>query len=193
MSELFIVSDTHFFHRNIIKFTREDGSKIRDFETLDDMHQHIITKWNSVVSKTDVVWHLGDVSFGSSKNLEILNELNGIKNLVPGNHDHHRMETYYKYFNSIFSSFSFDRYLLTHYPIHRSSLFDITCNIHGHTHEKNVMEGNLEFLWYFNVSLENIDYTPINFTVLKEKIAENKKLYIRAIDSKVDLEYTHYS
>ena len=197
MTELFIVSDLHMFHRNIIVFTREDGSKIRDFDTLEDMHQHIITKWNSVVGKNDIVWNLGDVAFGGSKNLEILNELNGVKHLILGNHDHYKMSEYQKYFDRIEGAKTNGAYLFTHYPVHRSNLFNITCNVHGHTHEKNVMEylenDLVEFPWYFNASIENINYTPINMDDLKEQINKNKENYKKKVDEKRNMEYIHYS
>ena len=45
--------------------------------------------WNNKIKKDDIVFHLGDVSFaGTIKTREILEQLNGDKYLIRGNHDH---------------------------------------------------------------------------------------------------------
>jgi calcineurin-like phosphoesterase family protein len=50
------------------------------------MNEALIANWNSVVGVDDVVYHLGDFSFG--KNIkEIRDRLNGKIHLVMGNHD----------------------------------------------------------------------------------------------------------
>lgn len=78
----FFTSDTHFGHKNIIKYSERPFS---DFETMDSA---IIKNWNRVVGDTDVVYHLGDVALGLSDRWDwILNSLNGYKILVVGNHD----------------------------------------------------------------------------------------------------------
>ena len=65
-------ADTHFFHRNIIKYSR------RPFATPRDMNRHIVDTWNAQVGKEDRVYHLGDVSFGGlSETFRLLAELNG--------------------------------------------------------------------------------------------------------------------
>jgi calcineurin-like phosphoesterase family protein len=61
----------------------------RPYKTTEEMNKHLIESWNSVVTKEDVVYHLGDFAF--TKNPRELNEffyaLNGEKHLVVGNHD----------------------------------------------------------------------------------------------------------
>lgn len=57
------ISDTHFFHTNILKFTDKDKKRIRPFNSLDEMHEHMIKQWNYVVKDNDYVYHLGDVTF----------------------------------------------------------------------------------------------------------------------------------
>lgn len=43
--KLFFTSDTHFFHRNIIKYCD------RPFETVKEMNEDLITLWNTTVPK----------------------------------------------------------------------------------------------------------------------------------------------
>lgn len=78
----FLISDTHFFHGNIIKYEN------RPFKDIESMNEEIIKRWNSVVTNNDVVYHLGDVSFSGADNTRrIISRLNGKKFLVMGNHD----------------------------------------------------------------------------------------------------------
>lgn len=55
------------------------------------MNEYIINKWNSVVVKDDIVYHFGDVGFGSTEELKkLVSRLNGTKILIRGNHDYKR-------------------------------------------------------------------------------------------------------
>lgn len=79
----FYTSDTHFNHANIIKYSdRPFPGGVRD------MNECMIERWNSVVGKDDIVYHIGDFAMGN-KDLapEIVRRLNGYKVIVAGNHD----------------------------------------------------------------------------------------------------------
>lgn len=77
----FFTADTHCGHANIIKYCN------RPFKDVFDMDQEIIKRWNSVVSKNDIVYHLGDFSF-RGKCADYVDKLNGRIHLIKGNHDH---------------------------------------------------------------------------------------------------------
>lgn len=79
----YFTSDTHFCHRNIIRLCN------RPFESLEEMHQVLITQWNSKVRPRDEVYILGDFGFrGSGEEMNaVTRELNGRKYLIRGNHD----------------------------------------------------------------------------------------------------------
>jgi calcineurin-like phosphoesterase family protein len=78
----FVTSDLHFGHKNIIVYEN------RPFLTVEEMDQKLIQNWNNVVSKTDKVFVLGDVSFyDKEKTKELVTQLNGKKILICGNHD----------------------------------------------------------------------------------------------------------
>lgn len=80
----FFTSDTHFFHKNILKY----NPKTRPWANVEEMNEALVEAWNSTVSKGDVVYHLGDFSFGRPEETEkILERLNGTIRLVRGNHD----------------------------------------------------------------------------------------------------------
>lgn len=86
---LFVTSDLHFGHKNIIEYCN------RPFPCLKDMNAGLIEIWNSKVGPEDTVYHLGDLSFDrdhSKKDgplFELLTRLNGHKVFVLGNHDRH--------------------------------------------------------------------------------------------------------
>lgn len=82
MSDTFFVSDTHFGHANIIKYSQ------RPFADVQEMNEMLIKNWNKVVQPTDTVWHLGDFAFMEYKEFSnLLRRLNGNINVVLGNHD----------------------------------------------------------------------------------------------------------
>ena len=64
----FVISDTHWQHENILKFTKEDGTLVRpEFFSVQEMDEIMIENWNKEVkNQDDIVYHLGDVTFGSS-------------------------------------------------------------------------------------------------------------------------------
>ena len=81
---VFFTSDTHFGHKNIIVFEKEN----RPFQDVSDMDWVLIKNWNSIVDSDDVVIHLGDAAMGDiNHTIGLMSKLNGHKILVPGNHD----------------------------------------------------------------------------------------------------------
>ena len=77
MNKHFVIADLHFSHKNIIEYEK------RPFENVQQMNETIIKKWNSVVSKNDTVFVLGDVSFTNKEETkEIVSRLNGRKVLI---------------------------------------------------------------------------------------------------------------
>lgn len=79
---LYLTSDTHFGHRNIIGYCN------RPYTDVDEMDEALVERWNDTVRPTDEIWHLGDVAMGElEQTLQIVRRLHGRKYLVPGNHD----------------------------------------------------------------------------------------------------------
>ena len=168
MSTTFFISDTHFGHANILKFTEDDDSLIRPgFGCVEEMNEHMIKCWNSVVGPQDKVIHCGDVAFGKEA-LNLCHRLKGIKYLVMGNHDNYDIHSYLDIFHKLHGVKYIGRNeaICTHVPIHNTSLRDFKVNIHGHLHTSEINDPR-----YFNVSVEQIDYTPISLDEIKEIVA----------------------
>ena len=127
MAERYFISDTHFGHDAVYTFVNKDGSRVRDFaDTAEEGDQVMIERWNSVVGQYDKVYHLGDVAFPRRK-LALLEQLNGKKILIKGNHDLFDLKDYTKYFYDIRGAHELYKMMLTHIPIHPDQLkrFDV--------------------------------------------------------------------
>ena len=161
MANIFLASDHHFGHSNILTFNDNDGKKIRVFDHVDAMNEHMIERHNSVVRPEDKVYFIGDVTF-SNRNLHLVGRMNGEKVLIKGNHDTLKVSQYVGYFKDIRGSHSIAGLIMTHIPIHPDSLARWGFNVHGHLHANRVMGAHgKEDPRYFNVAMEQINYTPI--------------------------------
>lgn len=169
MPNVFLVSDTHFGHNGVTKFLKEDGTKVRPWDSVEEMDEVLIDNWNKTVSNKDLVYHLGDVVM-NRRCLETVRRLNGEKVLIRGNHDVFRLEELTKFFKDIMGSHVLHGMLLTHIPIHPDSLYRYSANIHGHLHEKRVMLNGEIDKRYYSVSVEQINYTPISLEDLVKKV-----------------------
>ena len=170
MRDIFVISDTHFGHENILKFLSEDGNNLRSFYDVHHMNELMIENWNKVVSDSDIVYHLGDVYFG--KGHEVLPRLKGRKRLIVGNHDNPKSQYLLNNFQKIMLWREFAEFncLMTHVPVHESSLHKRKYNLHGHIHNSK-HRGLLQDERYINCCVEVNDYRPRAIEdILKGKI-----------------------
>lgn len=160
----------HFGHGNICKFLRDDGSPLRPWDDVHEMDEALIDNWNKVVKPNDKVYCLGDVVIARSA-LQYFDRLNGTKVLIRGNHDTYKLTDYSKYFKDIRGCHYLDKCILTHIPVHPVNLNRYEGNIHGHLHYRQVpLEDGTPDPRYYCVCVEHIDYTPIEWTVVRERI-----------------------
>jgi calcineurin-like phosphoesterase family protein len=138
MPAVFLVSDTHFGHTGVCRFTRADGvTKLRPWDNADEMDEAMVKAWNERVRPTDKVYHLGDVVI-NRRALKTLARLNGDKVLIRGNHDIFRDDEYRVYFRELRAYHVMSGMILSHIPVHSDSLGRFGTNIHGHTHANRV-------------------------------------------------------
>ena len=186
MPSVFLVSDTHFGHQGVCRFTRSDGvTKLRPWGTAEEMDEAMVKAWNERVKPTDKVYHCGDAVI-NRKALKTLGRLNGDKVLIRGNHDIFRDDEYREYFRELRAYHVMNGLILSHIPVHESSLGRFGCNIHGHLHANRVMKARGvdvktgEVLYsneidprYFNVSVEQLpDFAPVLFEDVLKNIKE---------------------
>lgn len=90
--KIFFISDTHAYHTNIVRGISEWGEKgTRDFKTQEDHLEALIKNINDNVGHDDILFHLGDWSFGGiDKIWKFRQRINCREiHLILGNHDHH--------------------------------------------------------------------------------------------------------
>ena len=89
---IWITSDTHHGHKNIAgpKVSRWK-SGFRTFNSVPEMNETLINNINKLVKPDDILYHLGDWSFGGIENISIFRNSIVCKNihLILGNHDEH--------------------------------------------------------------------------------------------------------
>ena len=189
MPAVFLVSDTHFGHAGVCRFLREDGTKLRPWDSPEEMDEFMVAAWNETVRPNDKVYHLGDVVI-NRRALATLARLNGDKVLIRGNHDIFRDEEYRKYFRELRAYHVMNGMILSHIPIHEESLGRFGTNIHGHLHANRVMKSvhaihesdygvrtisteKVVDTRYHCVCVEQTDFRPILFEdVIKRIVAE---------------------
>lgn len=175
---IFITSDSHFSHANILSFTIDDkGTLLRPgFKDVAEMDETMVERWNAIVKPSDHVWHLGDVAM-KRQALSIVKRLNGHKRLVFGNHDIYGYEEYAKAgFEKLAGMRVMDGIIMTHVPVHPDNLQRFKLNVHGHIHAYDVTYEHVQPGWpterrkdhrYFNACVERHNYTPIALEEIK--------------------------
>ena len=186
MPAVFLVSDTHFGHAGVCKFTHPDDPevKLRPWDDADEMDEEMIRRWNDRVRPNDKVYHLGDVVI-NRKALKTLSRLNGDKVLIRGNHDIFRDDEYREYFRELRAYHVMNGLILSHIPVHEASLGRFGCNIHGHLHASRVKKARGvdartgEILYgteidprYWCACVEQTDFAPILFEDALKRITE---------------------
>lgn len=158
---IWVVSDTHFGHENIIKYCK------RPFANAAEMDERMVENWNSVVKDEDIVYSLGDVYF--AQGWKSLSKLKGRKRLILGNHDDGKDKHLHEHFQKILVWRMFPEFglLLSHvpiYPLAHEMVNGKYVNVHGHIHD-NLIEDDR----YINACVEHHNYTPINIEELRVK------------------------
>lgn len=160
--EIWITADTHFNHNNIIEYCN------RPFNNIKEMNETIISNWNSVVKKDDIVFHLGDFGFGTECMLnKIFVKLNGKINLILGNHDRLNKQTYRQLgFISVKNNhlllLNDVKILLQHFPKRygENQFIDILY-LCGHTHGKGINKINQK-----DIGVDTNNFYPYNMNDL---------------------------
>lgn len=96
--KIWFSSDFHFFHRNIVRGVSDWTRGTRDFESIDEHNETLINNINNCVGKNDILYFLGDFTFGSFKptdkqfvgnNMKLMRDKINCENIhfIVGNHD----------------------------------------------------------------------------------------------------------
>lgn len=176
ITKIWFTSDTHFGHKNILTFCE------RPFNSVEEMDNAIIERWNSKVGKDDIVFHLGDFAFASNKRWqELIYKLNGKIYLILGNHDITRwpgtytMQLFDRVENQMMLKID-NKYkvYLNHFPFlcydgtYRNPE-DCTIQLHGHVHQrigdigKDAQRLQYRFPYQYDVGVDNNNFYPVSW------------------------------
>jgi calcineurin-like phosphoesterase family protein len=184
--KLWFTSDTHYNHSNICSSTTQwtDPVTCREFKSLEYMNAHLVGNINEKVGQDDILFHLGDWSFGGFEYIKLFRDQIVCKNIhiITGNHDHH-IERNKDNIQSIFSSVNKyleltvkwnngtlgsdeKSFILMHYPIASwNNMARGAIHLHGHIHleaNKRIGVGKM-----MDVGADGNDLCPIDmFRVL---------------------------
>lgn len=183
---IYVIGDQHFYHYNIIQYTRHEFSNVQE------MNEYIIQNHNKIVGKEDVVILLGDFCFKNDYIKEALEKMNGHKYLMIGNHDSTDLVKRYPLLGieGVFlAPVKIEDIYLSHEPLIKGQRNDLQfqlivdefkkvghINYHGHIHTKDVHLDDC----YHNATCEVLDYKPILIGKTKEQMETGKPLFINS-------------
>lgn len=181
--QLYFISDTHFYHENIIDYCN------RPFKNVEEMNHTLITNWNQVIQSDSIVIIGGDFIFSGSieKIKTLLDNLKGIKILVFGNHDYQNKldrEIIKNFFNITADALDFQvfdeeledkmmKFHITHYPNEFWTRGAI--HLHGHIHSGPFSTSSEKTMFKpmrYDIGVDNNDFKPISYKQIKTIITK---------------------
>jgi calcineurin-like phosphoesterase family protein len=125
----FFTADWHIGHANSIKF--DD----RPYQDIDQMHKAFIKNYNAQVPENGICYFLGDIATHSSElTKNVLDQLNGTKVIIVGNHDKNSNALYLMGFDVVLNSATIyingERVTLSHCPLRGVFREDVS-GMHG--------------------------------------------------------------
>jgi len=113
---IFFTSDWHCGHTKVIEFDE------RPFKDLEDMHKSLIKTFNACAPTNGITYFLGDMGFTGTADLKkVIDQLNGTKILILGNHDKKMNAMYNAGFDAVmYSSHLYianERVTMSHCPL----------------------------------------------------------------------------
>ena len=177
---IWFTSDTHFYHESIIRFCH------RPFSGVQEMNEELIRLWNETVPPDGIVFHLGDVCMGKSRNWEhVLSRLNGRINLILGNHDmKHVNQGFMGRFEFVTQQMSIcvggQSSILNHNPfLCYGGAYRNTWQLVGHVHSGPVPNRGLDmprrgmlFPLQYDVGVDNNASRPVSFEEVRARIQQ---------------------
>lgn len=172
---LFFTSDTHFGQMYALRFGK------RPFDSVEEMNEGLIRRWNETVPQDGIVFHLGDFGKPQWRILHnIAHQLNGEIHLILGNHDQDDINAWML---GRFESVSRQKeiivdgqpIILNHYPLLCfGGAYDGTWQLFGHVHTgpeglRGMDAHRLVHLHphQYDVGVDNNDLRPVSFYQIK--------------------------
>ena len=168
--KIFITSDLHLYHTNIIKYCNRQFDY--SSEGCSQMNEFILKKFDELPEDC-LIWNLGDVFLNLRiEESRIMNDIMRMKknrkmNLILGNHDLRAKKKPFANYIEYFEHLGFDKVykgplefenmIISHEPVFIDSKNSLV-NLHGHTH--NTMVNDDYFTGEYNKSLPKQKVNP---------------------------------
>lgn len=189
---IYFTADNHYLHKASIMF--DD----RPFRNISEMTEQMVLRHNSIVTKDDLTYILGDFSWGKAdETVSILKRLNGRKILIKGNHDNVHNSELKKQFDYIssYEEIKVDGVdiVLCHYPINFfNGHFHGSYHLFGHVHNSHEhnqclsLQRSMIDVGYSckmqNVGVMHWDYKPVTFEQIVQRQDElEKRVYEESV------------
>lgn len=188
--KIFVTSDMHFGH------DREFIWKARGFNSVEEMNEAYVARWNETVGPEDEVYALGDLILGDKSNIEYLKRLNGKLHIALGNHDtSSRQKMYAELPNMVEMSWAIKldykkhHFIMSHFPmltgnLEKESLKQMTLNLFGHTHQVSNFYNDMPFMYH--VGVDSHDGYPVLLDDIIEEMYAKVKECIEFLDEPVE-------
>ena len=170
----------------LVSHDREFIWKVRGFNSIQEMNEAYVERWNNTVMADDDVYIIGDVILGDPSNIEYVKCLNGRVHIILGNHDTANREKMYRELSNVVEvadvgirlKYRKYHFALTHYPmltgnLEKESLKQMTLNLYGHTHQTGNFYNDMPFMYHVGVDSHN------GYPVLLDNIIEEMHAKVR--------------
>ena len=163
---VWVTADLHFGHEAILNHCN------RPFQNVEEMDEFLIERWNSLISKQEHVYIVGDFAF--KDHAKYLNALNGRKHLIVGSHDAMNHECLSRFISvSTLKQIKYQNkfFVLSHCPLRTWN----DCqrgNVHlfGHCHGRTKTY-NLSF----DIGVDTNNYLPYNMEEVMSNVRQREK------------------
>lgn len=156
---IYLISDTHFNHTNIIKYCD------RPFINVVEMNQTLVNNWNNTVKDNDIVLFLGDFAFKEVATWK--EQLKGNITFIRGNHDDKDKFP----IHSLVFKYKGKEYFCTHKPENYDKNYPI--NFVGHVHQKWKTKVMPDGTLLVNMSVDVWDFKPVSIKDILESIFQS--------------------
>lgn len=165
--KIYLAGDLHLNHKNIIRYCN------RPFKSVKHMNHTLIRNWNKIIRNRDKVYFLGDLCLKGNANYW-RKKLKGRITFINGNHDDRLNENKQDYKIIAYKDIDF---LLIHNPYNIQKDWE-GWSICGHTHNNSPKKYPLinHKNKTVNVSIEMINYKPIELETIYQKIRRGERL-----------------
>lgn len=167
---IYLTSDLHFGHKNIIKLTN------RPFSDVEKMNETLIKNWNNTIKPQDTIYILGDLCFKMTleESHKIIQRLNGKKILIRGNHDKQYDEGLFQDICD-YKELKYNKqlFILSHYPFEEwNHFFSGAIHLHGHQHNHSDYNYKMKLkgLKRYDVGVDANQFKPVNIEEIIEFI-----------------------